>query len=88
AYTDAHVDKFNAPAGSATIPAGTPLGFAPKWKGNLSVDYRLRTGGFADVLLGAQGSYQSSELGLFSADAVQRQLGTIGAYSLVNLSAV
>ncbi|MFX4639478.1 hypothetical protein ABTA98_19875, partial [Acinetobacter baumannii] len=46
-----------------------------------------RTGGFADVLLGAQGSYQSSELGLFSADAVQRQLGTIGAYSLVNLSA-
>jgi iron complex outermembrane receptor protein len=87
AYTDAHVDKFNAPAGSATIPAGTPLGFAPKWKGNVSVDYRVRTGGFADVLLGAQGSYQSSELGLFSADAVQRQLGTIGAYSLVNLSA-
>ena len=87
AYTDAHVDKFNAPAGSATIPAGTPLGFAPKWKGNVSVDYRLRTGGFADVLLGAQGSYQSSELGLFAADAVQRQLGTIGAYSLVNLGA-
>ena len=68
------------------VPAGTPLGFAPKWKGNLSADYRVRTGGFADIFLGAQGSYQSSELGLFSADAVQRRLGTIGAYGLVNLS--
>lgn len=87
AYTDAHVDAFNAPAGAAVVPPGTPLGFAPKWKGNLSADYRIRTGGFADLLLGAQGSYQSSELGLFSADAVQRQLGTIGAYGLINLSA-
>nr|WP_232283413.1 TonB-dependent receptor [Sphingomonas sp. PAMC 26617] len=86
AYTDAHVDRFNAPLGAAVVPAGTPLGFAPKWKGNLSADYRVRTGGVADIFLGAQGSYQSSELGLFSADAVQRRLGTIGAYGLVNLS--
>ncbi len=86
AYTDAHVDQFNAPAGAAVVPAGTPLGFAPKWKGNLSADYRVRTGGFADIFLGAQGAYQSSELALFSADAVQRRLGTIGAYGLVNLS--
>ena len=88
AYTDAHVDNFRVPApGAAAVPNGTPLGFAPKWKGNLSADYRVRTSGFADILLGAQGSYQSSELGLFSADAVQRRLGTIGAYGLVNLSA-
>ena len=86
AYTDAHVDQFNAPAGAAVVPAGTPLGFAPKWKGNLSADYRVRTGGFADIFLGAQGSYQSSQLSLFSADAVQRRLGTIGAYALANLS--
>ncbi|WP_010214375.1 TonB-dependent receptor domain-containing protein [Sphingomonas sp. PAMC 26621] len=86
AYTDAHVDRFSAPLGAAVVPAGTPLGFAPKWKGNLSADYRVRTGGVADIFLGAQGSYQSSELGLFSADAVQRRLGTIGAYGLVNLS--
>ncbi len=87
AYTDAHVDAFRVPAvGAAAIPSGTPLGFAPKWKGNLSADYRVRTQSFADVLLGVQGSYQSSELALFAADAVQRQLGTIGAYGLVNLS--
>lgn len=87
AYTDAHVDAFNAPPGAAVVPPGTPLGFAPRWKGNLSADYRVRTRGFADVLLGAQGSYQSSQLALFAADAVQRRLGTIGAYALVNLSA-
>lgn len=87
AYTDAHVDAFRAPLGAAVIPSGTPLGFAPKWKGNLSVDYRIRTGGAADVYLGAQGSYQSSQLSLFAADAVQRRLGTIGAYGLVNLTA-
>ncbi|KQS03015.1 TonB-dependent receptor [Sphingomonas sp. Leaf357] len=87
AYTDAKVDQFNAPAGAAVVPSGTPLGFAPKWKGNLSADYRWRTEGPVDLLLGAQGSYQSSELALFAADAVQRRLGTIKGYGLVNLSA-
>lgn len=89
AYTDAHVDQFNAAPGaaaSAIIPSGTPLGFAPKWKGNLSADYRWRTAGAVDVLLGVQGSYQSSELSLFAPDPVQRRLGTIGAYGLVNVS--
>ena len=87
AYTDAKVDAFRAPLNAAVIPPGTPLAFAPKWKGNVSVDYRIRTGGSADVYLGAQGSYQSSQLSLFAADAVQRRLGTIGAYGLINLSA-
>ena len=87
AYTDAKVDAFRAPLGAATIPPGTPLAFAPKWKGNLSVDYRIRTGGSADVYLGAQGSFQSSQLSLFAADPLQRRLGTIDAYGLVNLSA-
>ncbi len=89
AYTDAHVDAFLIPQGNNTgvIPTGTPLGFAPKWKGDLGVDYRVRTGGPVDVQLGAQGSYQSSELSLFVASAVDRAAGTIGAYGLVNLSA-
>jgi len=88
AYTDAHVDQFNAPTPTAAvIPSGTPLGFAPKWKGNLSADYRWRTGGAFDLTLGAQGSYQSKQLSLFAADAVQRRLGTIKGYGLVNLSA-
>ncbi|WP_234024772.1 TonB-dependent receptor [Tsuneonella amylolytica] len=90
AYTDAHVDEFNvAPGAAATavVPPGTPLGFAPKWKGALAADYRVRTGGAVDVFLGANGNYQSKQLSLFSPNAVQRQLGTIPAYGLVNASA-
>ena len=93
AYTDAHVDQFRAapilpgqPV-PAAIPSGTPLGFAPKWKGNIGVDYRIRTGGAFDFSVGAQGSYQSSELSLFSPDPILRAAGTIGAYGLVNLTA-
>jgi len=90
AYTDAHVDRFKVAPGAAVtaiVPAGTPLGFAPKWKGNLAVDYRYRGGGPVDFFGGVQGSYQSSELALFAPDPVQRRLGTIHAYGLVNLSA-
>lgn len=89
AYTDAHVDAFNvAPGAAATavIPSGTPLGYAPKWKGSLSADYRWRTTGPVDVFFGAQGNFQSSQLSLFAPDPVQRALGTIPAYALVNLS--
>jgi iron complex outermembrane receptor protein len=86
AYTDAHVDAFLAPAGSVPVPNGTPLGFAPKWKGSVSADYRWRTGSVIDVFMGAQGNFQSSQLSLFAADPVQRALGTIPAYGLVNLS--
>ena len=90
AYTEARVDNFFAAPGaaaSAIIPAGTPLGFAPKFKANGSVDYRYRSGGAIDFFGGVQGSYQSSELALFAPDPVQRQLGTIHGYGLVNLSA-
>ena len=86
AYTDAHVDRFRAPPGAAVIPAGTPLGYAPKWKGSLGIDYRIRTGGFADVTLGAQGSTQSSQLALFDPSPVIRAAGTIAAYSLVDFN--
>jgi len=85
AYTDAKVDRFNAPPGATVIPAGTPLAFAPKWKGSLGGDYRLRTGSGVDVIFGAQASTQSSQLSLFDASALIRQQGTIGAYSLVDL---
>ena len=86
AYTDAHVDRFNAPLGStAAIPAGTPLGFAPKWKGSLAANYRWRTGDFADVIFGADTNFQSKQLSLFAADPVQRLFGTIPSYALVNL---
>ncbi|MBC7521206.1 MAG: TonB-dependent receptor [Sandarakinorhabdus sp.] len=88
AYTDAHVDAFNPPTPRTPndiIPNGTQLGFSPKWKGSLSVDYRLRTSGPVDFSFGVQGSYQSDQLSLFVADPVQRQYGVINGYGLVNL---
>ena len=90
AYTDARVDAFKAPPGSAAtniVPTGTSLAYAPKWKGSLAADYRWRTGGAIDVQLGAQGSYQSSQLSLFDPSAAIRAAGTIKAYGLVDLSA-
>ena len=81
---DAHVVNFKAPLGAASIPAGTKLGFAPVWKGSMALDHTIETGGFANVALGASMNFQSSQLSLFAADAVQRQLGAIPAYALVN----
>ncbi len=90
AYTDAHVDQFRAPVGGSTtgvIPSGTPLPYAPEWKGSLGADYRLRTGGRFDVQLGVQGSYQSSQLSQFDANPAIRDVATIDGYGLVDLSA-
>ncbi len=90
AYTNAHVDRFfQAPGAAVTaiIPPGTPLQFAPKWKGSLSADYRVRTNGPVDIFLGANGNYQSRQLALFAPDPFQRQFGTIKGYGLVNVSA-
>ena len=89
AYTDAHVNAFNAAPGAAVtaiIPSGTPLGFAPKWKGSFAFDYRVRSLGSVDLFLGGQANFQSSQLALFAPDAVQRAFGTIPKYGLVNLS--
>jgi iron complex outermembrane receptor protein len=93
AYTIARVDNFFVPTVApgtpipAVIPKGTRLGFAPKWKGSLSMDYRARLDAPVDVFLSINGNYQSEQLSLFSADANQRRLGTIKNYGLVNLSA-
>ena len=88
-WTDAQVDAFKvAPGAAATavVPAGTQLGYAPTWKGSLSLDHRIRTGGFADVTLGSQLSFQSKQLSLFGPNADQRRLGTIPGYALLNFS--
>ena len=90
AYTDAHIDQFRAPTNGATtgvIAPGTRLAYAPKWKGSLGADYRIRTGGFADLQLGAQGSYQSSQISQLDTSAVVRDATTIKAYGLLDLSA-
>jgi iron complex outermembrane receptor protein len=85
AFTDAQVDKFKEIPGQPIIPSGTPLGFAPRWKGSLGMDYRYRTGGAVDFTLAGNVSTQSSQLSLFDASQALRDAGTIGAYSLVDL---
>lgn len=90
AYTDAHVDAFKTVPGanaSDIIPSGTPLLFAPKWKGSLGVDYRRTLFEGIDLFLGGQYSGQTKQLSIFSPSAALRALGTIDGYSLVNLSA-
>ena len=92
AYTDAHIDRFRSATNangmiSPAIAAGTRLAYAPRWKGSLGADYRIRTGGFADLQLGAQGSYQSSQISQLDASAAVRDATTIKAYGLLDLSA-
>jgi iron complex outermembrane recepter protein len=89
AYTDARVDSFRLPPGANPadrIPDGTQLAFAPTWKASLGGDYTIRTGGFADINIGFQSSYQSSQISLFVAAPLQREFGTIKGYGLVDLS--
>jgi iron complex outermembrane recepter protein len=85
AFTDAQVDRFNAPPGAAVIPAGTPLGFAPRWKGSMGLDYRYRTGSTIDFTFAGNVSTQSSQLSLFEANPALRAAGIIKPYSLVDL---
>jgi len=90
AYTDAHIDRFKLPPGAAptaVIPSGTPLAYAPKVKAALGGEYRLRTNSFADVILGAQGSFQSSEISQVDSVALNRANTTIHPYGLLDLYA-
>ena len=90
AYTDAHVDKFRLPPGgnpAQIVPSGTPLGYAPRVKASLGGEYRLRPQGLrVDFILGAQGSFQSSELSQFDASQAIRLATTIHSYGLLDLS--
>ena len=89
AYTDAKVDRFKLPPGAPLtdqVPDGTVLPFSPKFKGSLGANYTIRTGGFADVELGAQGSYQSSQLSLLVANPLIRNNSVIKSYGLLDLT--
>jgi iron complex outermembrane recepter protein len=90
AYTDAKVDQFFLPPGgnpAGVVPSGTPLAYAPKYKASLGGDYTIETGGAINIVLGAQASTQSKQLSLFDPSPVLRAAGTIGGYTLVDLSA-
>ena len=89
AYTDAKVDRFRLPPGAPAtdrVPDGTVLPFSPKWKAALGGNYTIETGGFANVEIGAQGSYQTKQLSLLVASPLIRQNATIKGYGLVDLS--
>ncbi len=89
AYTDAKVDLFRLPPGAPItdqIPSGTVLPFSPKFKSSLGANYTIRTGGFVDIELGAQGSYQSSQLSLLVANPLIRENSRIKSYGLLDLS--
>jgi iron complex outermembrane receptor protein len=90
AYTDAQVERFRLPPGALptqVVPPGTPLAFAPKWKGSLSADYRFRDLGTLDLWLGGSVNSQSKQISQFSPDPIVRRLTTIDGYTLANLSA-
>ena len=90
AYTDARIDQFKVPTNGVNtgiVPNGTRLPYAPKYKGSLSGDYRYRTGGAIDFTVGAQGSYQSSQISQLDASQAIRDATTIHQYALVDLSA-
>jgi iron complex outermembrane recepter protein len=89
AYTDAKVDAFRLPPGAPItdqVASGTVLPFSPKWKSSLAGTYTVRTGGFADVELSAQGSYQSSQISLLVANPLIRENSRIKDYGLLDLT--
>lgn len=94
-YTDAHVDQFLLPPGAPTtnaIASGTPLPFAPKTKGSLGLNYTIDTESLPfGVELGAQGSFQDSEVSTLQATNTAAQISTfqnltVPAYGQVDLS--
>ncbi len=90
AYTDAQVDQFKVPPGgnpAAVVPSGTQLPNAPTWKMTLGGNYTIETGGFANINLGFQSAYQSSQLSQLDASAAVRAATTIPAYGILDLTA-
>jgi iron complex outermembrane receptor protein len=89
AYTDAKVDRPQFTPGvnvADVVPAGVQLAYAPRWKGSLGGEYRLRGLDFGDLIFGAQGSYQSSQISNFVANTLIRRNSTIKPYGLVDAS--
>jgi iron complex outermembrane recepter protein len=88
AITDAHIDRFNPPpvrTPNDIVADGTRLPFAPRFKGSVSADYRIRTGGSFDIGLNLQGTYQSEQSLFLTPDPVVRAATTISGYGIVNM---
>lgn len=95
AYTDARVDFFRPPpaaqAGNAIVP-GTPLAFAPKFRGSLGVNYTIEPASLPfGIELGAQATFTDKQLSGLQATNTPAQVLvqgglTIPAYEQVDLS--
>lgn len=89
AYTDAHIDRFRVPSNgvvTGVVPDGTRLPYAPKWKGALNWEYRIRDVGSFDVVLGSQMSVQSGQYAELSPNPVVRAGTAIRKYGLTDVS--
>jgi iron complex outermembrane recepter protein len=89
AYNKAQVKNFRLPPGAdATqlIASGTPLANAPEWKMALGAQYDWKTGGFANVELGAQMAMQSDQIYELSPNPAVRLGSTVDGYFTVDTS--
>lgn len=92
AFTDAQINRFNIPAGApatASTRKGEQLPLAPKFKGNLGVNWKIETGGFADVELGGQVSITSDQVSSLQSGATPAELAvrraiTIDGYTILD----
>jgi iron complex outermembrane receptor protein len=94
-YTDAHVDQFlEPPAAQAAnyIASGTPLGFAPKNKGNLGATYTAEPSGVPFALeLSALAAYTDKQVSTLAptntaAQILAFQEQILKAYTQVDIS--
>ena len=94
-YSDAHIDRFLPPpaaqAGNALTP-GTPLAFAPRFKGTLGLVYTVEPAGLPfGIELSGQASFTDKQVSLLQATNTPAQIlirnaVTIPAYEQVDLS--
>lgn len=92
AFTDAQINRFNIPAGApatASTRKGEQLPLAPKFKGNLGINWKIETGGFADVEIGSQVSITSDQVSSLQSGATPAELAvrraiTIDGYTILD----
>jgi iron complex outermembrane recepter protein len=89
AYNKAQVVNFRLPPGAdatALIAKGTPLANAPEFKIALGADYKIETGGFANIELAGQMAMQSDQIYELSPNPAVRLGATVDGYATVDAS--
>jgi iron complex outermembrane recepter protein len=81
-YTDARIDSFFTPPGSAPrVRVGSALPFAPLWKASLVTEYRIPLGS-VDLIPGAVLAYQDEQF----TDLNENILTRVPAYTTIDVS--